>query len=205
MRLLKILFLFILFSLTTGSSVVHREMLGNPGPEESGVYNGIRYVFNRTDTSYTFKGTFSTSVAAGCFMDVSYLLKHKIRYKTAETEITMVSQGADWYISKYRLHKWHMLENESQWLYRRDPARKRVEFRMLKNKSNLEAANVLKSSSGYYQLSSDKKGSTIEYYQECRVEKGYISHYYLADAKERMLDYVSGYKSYLTQNCTGGK
>jgi hypothetical protein len=168
---------------------------------DSGTINGIKYIYIESDTFYSFKGSFHTSVEYQCLMDISYQMKHKKKYNTEVSDMKMITEGKNWYTSMYYFKRYVLLENQSEWLTVRDISRNRVDFKMLKSKSNLDVANIIVSSFGHYQFLPDKTGCRVEYYQEGHTIKGSASKIYLGDAKKEMLKYINSYKVYLSEAC----
>lgn len=171
-----------------------------PESKDTGTISGIHYTFIMSDTFYAFSGSFYARVDKNCLMDVSYSAKHKKNYNEA-SDIEVITENKDWYVSRYTIKKYLLLENRSEWITVRDNVKGRIDFRMLCNKSSLGVADVVKSSFGYYQFTPYRQGYRVEYYQECRVMNNHLAKIYLESSKDEILKYFTGYKTYLLKIC----
>lgn len=172
---------------------------------DTGLINGIKYEFIQEDTFYSFRGSFLIKTKIECITNVSFDFDHKIQYTLGAKSIRLVRQGVNWYEVSYTYQKFFFflffIENTSNWLITLIPEKNRIVFKMISNQSNVEIANIVLTSMGYYQFRSENNGFRIEYFQECLLKSGPLTKPYISAAKKDAIKFVLDYKEYMEKTC----
>ena len=76
----------------------------------------FEYEFIRTDSSYSFLGSFVVKVDYDCLIDVVYKFEHISKYTSGAKSIKLLKQGENWYEVEYTYRRLLFFENKSNYL-----------------------------------------------------------------------------------------
>jgi hypothetical protein len=168
-------------------------------PLDTGHINGVGYKFIQKDTFYSFTGSFFIDANIECVKDVSFNVEHKQQYTADAKSISLLKRGEGWCILRYVYQKFRYFENSSDWMIKL--GEDRIDYKMIYNKSNVDIADVLLTSEGYYAFTKEATGYRVEYYQECYLKPGFLTKRYLSIAKDDAIRLMVDYHAYLQRTC----
>ena len=189
MKIKNILFQIIAYSLLFPAFVGGREN------------KEFKYDFTKTDSSYSFRGSFVVNADFDCLIDVAYKFEHISKYTSGAKSIKLLRQGENWLEVEYTYRKLLVLENKSTWhrTLKRDEGK--VEFEMISNKNNIGIIPDVLSSIGYYQIKPEGRSYSVEYFQKCILKSAFLKNVYIKQAKKEAIRFLKVFKKYVEKIC----
>ncbi|MBN1155944.1 hypothetical protein JXB12_13585 [candidate division KSB1 bacterium] len=165
-----------------------------------GSIEGIHYQFHRTDSCYSFRGSFSIDGDYECLIRILYDFAHLKNIITSADSIVLIRQGEDWYDVRYTFKKF-FITNAS--IYRKSlkSEEHKVTFTMISSQQNTNLIPNVSASSGYYRITQDSTGYVIEYYQEFIMSTRFLRGFYVRTAKKESLRFMLNLREYLERMC----
>ena len=163
--------------------------------------NEFDYEFIQDGNCYSFRGSFIVQAERDCLIDVIYNFEHISKYATDAESVEFVRQGENWNEVTYTYRKFLVLENKSTWRRTLNRDEQKVVFEMISSKNNVSFMPQLLSSSGYYQITPEKEGYKVEYFQECKLKTGLLKDAYISQAKKEAIKFLREFKEYIERTC----
>ncbi len=163
--------------------------------------NELDYEFIQDDNYYKFRGSFVVKAELDCVIDLIYDFEHISEYALGAKSIELVQQGKNWYEVTYTYRKLLIFENRSTWRRTLKRDEHKVVFEMISNRNNLDIVPKIISSKGYYQIRPEKEGCRIEYFQECKLNSGFLRDTYINKAKKEAIKFLQVFKDYISETC----
>lgn len=171
---------------------------------ETGSINGIEYEFIQEATFYSFQGSFYIKADIECITNVSFDFDQKIKYTLGAKSVKLVRQGVNWYEISYTYQKFlffFFIENTSNWFMELIPEKNKIFFDMISSQTNIEIADIVLTSQGYYQFRPENNGFRVEYYQEAYLKSNLFTKLYISAAKKDAITFLLNYKEYMEKKC----
>jgi|GEM_PF-733753 len=168
---------------------------------ERGELNGTNYEFIKDDSFYSFRGRFIIKAELDCLLNVTYQFEHISKYASGAKSIEFVRQGENWYDVTYTYRKLLIFENRSTWRRTLKRDEQKIVFEMISNKNNINIMPKVNSSKGYYQIKPERGGYSVEYFQECRLNPGFLKNAYINRAKKEAIQFLQVFKEYVEKTC----
>jgi len=159
------------------------------------------YEFIQEDTYYSFRGSFIVKAEPDCLINLIYNFKNISKYALGAKSIELVQQGENWYDVMFTYRKLLIFENQSTWRRTLNRDEYKVAFKMISSKNSINIMPILLSSTGYYQIKSEKECSRVEYFQECQLKSGFLKDTYVSQAKKEAIKFLNLFKGYVERNC----
>jgi hypothetical protein len=161
----------------------------------------LDYEFIQEDTYYSFQGSFIVKAEPDCLINLVFNYKNMSKYSLGAKSIELGRQGENWYEVIFTYRKLIIFENQSTWrrTLKRDEGK--VVFKMISSRNNLSIVPKMLSSTGYYQIISVKEGCRVEYFQECKLEPGFLKASYMNQAKKEAIKFLRVFKEYIEKTC----
>jgi len=168
---------------------------------DTGNIEGISYEFIRSDTSYSFLGSFVVDLPLDCITEISYDINHKRNFSPVIKSVEMMEEGNGWYESCYTIEKMLIFKNTSCWRVTSHPENQMLIFEMISSYSNLNIYDILLKSGGYFQFESEGKGIKITYYLASDFKPGILVKPFLSVARKEAIKFLMQYREYLHSTC----
>ncbi|MBC8186023.1 hypothetical protein H8E88_33485 [candidate division KSB1 bacterium] len=166
-----------------------------------GQENDLKYEFIKTDSSYSFRGSFVVNADFDCLIDVVYKFENISKYTSGAKSIKLLRQGEKWYEVTYTYRKLIFFENKSIWRRALERDEGKVVFEMISSKNNVSIMPDVLSSKGYYQIKPENEGFRVEYFQECTLKPGLLKNTYINKAKKEAIKFLDLFKKYVEKMC----
>lgn len=161
----------------------------------------INYTFTQTDSTYTFSGSFKIKANLSCLLAICFYHEHILTLAPDAKAVQLVDQGNNWNQISYTYQKYIYFENKSLWHRILDTENQRVDFTLIKNENNLAIMPKMISSSGFYRISKYGQKYSVDYFQQCQLEKSPITNLYLNRAKKEAIQFILRFSEYATTIC----
>jgi hypothetical protein len=161
--------------------------------------DGIRYNFVRKDDQYEFEGRFSIGCTADYVTRVIYDPEHLSKFVKG-AEVILIEQGNNWQEVRFTYRRF-LLENSS--VYRRmlDPGGHKVTFSLISStQQGLFVPHIL-SSSGFYEVKTEERGSSVFYFQEATLSSGLFKGLYLNADRTEAVQFLKDLRDYVRKLC----
>lgn len=190
------LFLFLVFSLVLNSVTTHAQT-----PEKKRDY--LNYETSNVGNNYIFQGKIFVNANVYCVIHIIYDFKHLKHILTSADSIDFVREGRNWYEARFT-YRYLIFQNKI--IYRRilKQEENKVAFEMVSCEQNSKLLPQILSSNGYYEISTEKGGSWVTYFQESKLEhstlewKIFFSETY---AKKEAMRFLKNLKKYTEATC----
>ena len=163
--------------------------------------NKFDYEFIQDGNTYSFCGSFIVQAECDCLIDVIYNFKHISKYATDAESIELVREGENWNEVTYTYRKYLIFENKSTWRRTLKRDEQKVIFEMISSKNNINIMPQVLSSTGYYQITTEKVGYRVEYFQTCQLKAGLLKDAYLSQAKKQAIKFLKEFREYIERTC----
>ncbi len=157
------------------------------------------YEFIQKDTYYSFRGSIIVKADIDSLINKIYDFKNLSEYSSGARSIELVRQGVDWYEMIYTYRKLLILENKSTWRRTLKRDKNKIIFEMISSNNNLNIVPEVLSSSGYYLIRAEKDGCRVEYFQECRLNRGLLKNIYINRAKKEAVKFLKVFENFLNK------
>ncbi|MBN1550971.1 hypothetical protein JW979_05865 [bacterium] len=161
----------------------------------------VAYKFIQTDNYYSFRGSFHVTAESDCLVNLIYDIKNLQEYTPDVQSIELIRQGDHWYDVCFVYRKFLIFENTSTWRRTLKPDENKIVFEMISSENSLKIIPKVRSSTGYYQITEEKKGCRLEYFQECLLEPGYFKSAYIHEVKQDAIAFLHDFKNYIERKC----
>ena len=168
-------------------------------PEKENV-DDLCYEFSQVNNGYTFRGSFFVKADPTCLIHIFYDFHHLVNFVTNADSIVLLREGDIWYEVCYTYRKFLF---ESRSIYRKTlkQEEQRVTFEMITSEQRGVFLPKVLSSTGYYELKSEKEGYKAVYFQECKIESNFLKGIYLHMAKKEAIRFLRELKMYVERTC----
>ena len=163
--------------------------------------DSIYYSFSQTDTSYTFYGQFRVVAESACVMHICFNYDDIKALALDASGVELLGEGENWNKIKYNYQQFLFYKNESLWYRTIDRENSRVDFTLISSKNNRPFMPRMISSSGYYKVSQLNGMLSVEYFQECRLTKSYLTAVYQSYAKKKAVEFLHLFRDYSQRHC----
>ena len=163
--------------------------------------DSIYYSFRQTDTTYSFYGRFTVVAEAACVMHICFNYGHIKALAIDAKNVDLMEEGENWNKIKYTYQQFPFYKNESLWSRTIDRKNTRVDFTLISSKNNHSLMPSMISSSGYYKLTKLKEALSVEYYQQCRLTKSYLTSIYQNSMKKKAVEFLYVFRDYSQKHC----
>jgi hypothetical protein len=163
--------------------------------------DNIAYKFIRADSSYEFYGSFYVKAEPDCLINLIYNFDNISDYSSRAESVELIRRGNGWYEIKFTYRKYIFFKHQSTWRRTLDRKRYKVDFIMIANSNNMSMIPEMVSSSGYYQIKSNKENCQVLYYQTCTLKPGFLLDAYINAGEEEAIDFIQEFKEYIEKNC----
>ena len=72
---------------------------------------------------------------------------------------------------------------------------------MISNENNINVIPEMLSSTGYYQIKTEKEGFQVEYFQECKLKPGFLKDVFINKAKKEAIRFMAVFEEYVKRTC----
>ena len=163
--------------------------------------SNVQCAFSNTDSSYYFYGTYTVKGDINCLMNMCFDYYHISKLAPDAKEVTLVEQGDGWNKIKYVFQRFEILENTSVWYRKLNLEKRRVDFVCTSSINNNRLLPKLITSSGFYKFTPVGSMVKVEYYQNCKLEKGTIAKIYINAVKKGAVQFIQRLLEYSLQAC----
>lgn len=163
--------------------------------------DSICYSFSQTDTTYSFYGRFEVVAEAACVIHICFDYEHIKALALDASKVELIEEGEDWNEIKYTYQQFPFYKNESLWHRTIDREGTSVYFTLISSKNNHSYMPRMISSSGYYKVSRLEGVLVVEYFQQCRLTKGFLSTLYQYSMKKKAVEFLHVFKNYSQTHC----
>jgi hypothetical protein len=164
--------------------------------------NKIQYKFTKTDSSYSFYGSFKINAYPACLLEIFFNYKHIKALAPDAKEVLLIEQGSDWHKIRYKYQKFIFFENISVWHRTLDIEKQRVDFILVSSENNQATMPRMISSSGFYRVNKHGEDIIVEYFQECQLIKTSITNLYLYRVKREVIQFMNWFSEYANTICS---
>lgn len=161
----------------------------------------IQYIFERTDSSYTFYGCFKINATPDCLLEISFNHKHIQALALDAKEVLLIDQGSNWNQISYTYQKFTFFKNKTVWHRVLNKANQRVDFTLMSSENNQTIMPRMISSSGFYQVKQEGDYFIMEYYQQCQLTEKLITKLYLNSVKKEAIKFMLTFSEYAHTYC----
>lgn len=161
----------------------------------------VRYEFVQDGNAYSFRGHFVVDAGRECVLNVLFDVDHVSKFTPDASSIQLVQQGEGWYDVTYTYRRFLIFENQSTWrrTLKRDEGK--VVFELLSSRNNRGIMPDVTASSGYYGVSTEGDVQAVEYFQESALGAGSLNARYIAEARQKAIEFLQGLKAYVQKAC----
>ena len=163
--------------------------------------NDVQYYFTQSDSSYSFYGSFKIMADPGCLLEISFNFEHIRALAMDAKEVLLIDSGNDWNQVSYTYRKYIFFENTTTWHRKLDREKQRVDFNLVSSENNLAIIPRLCSSSGFYQVKEEGEEVSVEYYQQCQLERSSLDRAYLNRVKQEAVIFLKAFSEYAQVHC----
>ena len=163
--------------------------------------NNVQYKFHRTDSVYSFFGSFKINSNLQCLLEICYKYKHMKALAPDAEEVLLISSENNHNKISYTYRKLYFLENTSVWIRKLNKEKQRVDFKLVSSKNNLEILPRMVSSHGFYQLKEKEDYVLVEYYQQIQLTETTLTELYTDLIKKGAIQFMYRFSEYAAANC----
>lgn len=163
--------------------------------------DSITYSFARTDTTWTFYGQFRVVAETSCLMDICFNYEDIKALAVDASKVELIGQNKNWNKIKYTYQQFPFYKNESVWYRTIDRENSRVDFTLISSRNSHSLMPRILSSSGYYKVSQHNGMILVEYFQQCRLTKSFLTTLYQDSMKKKAVEFLYVFKDYSKKHC----
>jgi hypothetical protein len=164
--------------------------------------NDIQFKFTRTDSGYSFYGSFKINADPKCLLEISFNYEHIRALAPDAKEVLLIDQGSNWNQISYTYQKFIYFENKSVWYRKLNKEKQRVDFILVSSINNQTIVPRMISSSGYYQIKPQGEYIIVEYYQQCQLTESSLTKKYLSKVKKEAIKFMHKFSEYANEFCS---
>ena len=101
----------------------------------------------------------------------------------------------------YTYRRFLIFENQSTWRRTLKTDEGEIAFELLSNRNSRGLMPEVTSSTGYYRVGAEGERQTVEYFQECTLGAGSLNTRYIAEARNKAIEFLQGLRDYLAGAC----
>jgi hypothetical protein len=168
---------------------------------EVGKADDIHHKFIQSSNRYRFYGTISFDTSdPNCLIHILYDFEHLREINILPDSIVLLRKGEYWYEVAYHYRN---LFFESSATYRRalEQAQRRVTFEMVQCEQRGLRLPKIVSSTGYYEIKTEKEGLRVTYFEEGEVSDHLLKEIYFQWVEKEALKFLHRLKDYVNKTC----
>jgi len=162
--------------------------------------DNLQYTFVESRDGYAFKGKFFVVAKDSCLMGIIYEPEHLKKILKNRCTVNIVSKGRDTHVLSY-IYKLPLIEIKSTYRKTLRFAERKVIFDMTGYEQKGVFLPRVLSSQGSYQITQEKYGYWVGYYQECKIDNSGVRSIFLFFAKSEAIKFLKDLKAYAERTC----
>ena len=157
--------------------------------------------FIQNENDYSFRGCFIVNADPDCVLNQVFDFQNIAEYSLGAKSIELDQRGDHWYDVTFTYRKYLVFENQSTWRRTLHEDEHRIDFELIADENNVDILPTMQFSRGYYHIKPEEDGCLVEYYQECRLEPGFLEDVYIKMVRDEALNFLHIFKEFITARC----
>lgn len=163
----------------------------------------ISYEFSKTDSSYSFKGSFKTKRNPLCILNLCFDIKHVSALAPDAKDVVLITEESNRNQISYTYRKFIYFENKTLWNRILNKDSLRLDFYLISSDNNSALMPKIISSTGYYLISPAENCIKVEYYQHCILTESSLTSIYINKVRKEAINFIHRFNKYSESECKG--